>query len=257
MSDPTMPTGDGAFCWNQLNTRDLAASAAFYEGLLGWRVVTETVGGMPMHLFFCGEICVGDLMVLPEDHPAPPHWLSYVRVPDIDAAVARAAAKGATIHLPVMEIPEVGRIAVLGDPRGAVLGLHASDQAPRAPQPILPGTFCWYECMTRDLEGTKAFYADLFGWTSKAQPMAGGFTYHLQHRGADQVAGMMAMEGDLWNGIPDHWMTYVAVSDIEATVAKVEGLGGSVCVPVTDISIGRFAVIQDAVGAVISLFQGA
>jgi len=257
MSAPTMPTGYGAFCWNQLNTKDVAASKAFYEGLLGWRIVEENVGGMPMHLLYAGDSCVGDMMVLPEGLQAPSHWLSYVWVKDIDAVVAKAAAKGATIHLPITAIAEVGRIAVFADPTGAVLGVYASEQAPGDPQPLSPGQFCWYECMTRNLEATKAFYGELFGWTSKAQDMAGEFTYHLQHRGEDQVAGMMAMEGDMWNGIPDHWMAYVAEADIEGTVTKVEGLGGTVCVPVTDIHIGRFAVIQDAVGATVSVFQGA
>lgn len=257
MSAPTMPTGYGAYCWNQLNTPNVAASKAFYEALLGWRVVEETMGGMTMHLLFAGEACVGDMMAMPEGLQAPSHWLSYVWVQDIDAVVAKAAAKGATLHLPVTTIPEVGRIAVFADPRGAVIGVYATEQPVGDPQPMAPGTFCWYECMSRDLESTKAFYGDLFGWTSKAQDMAGGFTYHLQHRGEDQVAGMMAMEGDMWNGIPDHWMAYVAVDDIEATVAKVQSLGGTVCVPVTDIQIGRFAVIQDAVGATLSVFQGA
>lgn len=256
MSEPTMPTGYGAFCWNQLNTPNVAASKAFYEGVFGWRIVEESVGGSPMHLIFNGATMLGDVMAMPPEAPAPSHWLSYVWVKDIDEVVAKAAARGATIFVPVMNIPEVGRIAVFADPKGAVLGVYATEQAPEEPQPLVPGGFCWYECMSRDVEAEKAFYADLFGWTSSAQPMDGGFVYHLQNRGADQVAGMMAMDGDCWEGIPDHWMAYVAVADIEATVAKVAPLGGKVCVPVTDIHIGRFAVLQDAVGATLSVFQG-
>jgi hypothetical protein len=151
----------------------------------------------------------------------------------------------------------VGRIAVFADPKGAILGVYATDREPGSPQPIGPGTFCWYECVNRDLEGELAFYADLFGWTATELPMEGGHRYYLQHRGTDQVAGMMAMDGDSWDGIPDHWMTYVAVADIEATVARVVPLGGAVCVPVTDITIGRFAVLRDPVGATLSVFQGA
>jgi hypothetical protein len=256
MPAPTMPTGFGAFCWNQLNTPDVAASKAFYEGLFGWRIVEESMGGATLYVISSGSTMVGDMMVMPAESTAPSHWLSYVWVKDIGEVVAKAAARGATIFVPVTEIPEVGRIAVFADPRGAVLGVYATDKEPGSPEPIGPGTFCWHECMTRNLEGGKAFYADLFGWTSVAQTMEGGFVYHLQHRGADQVAGMMAMDGDCWEGIPDHWMAYVAVTDIEATVAKVAPLGGTVCVPVTDIHIGRFAVIQDAIGATISVFQG-
>jgi len=256
MSEPTMPTGYGAFCWNQLNTPDLAASKAFYEGLFGWKIVEESMGGMPMHVIFSGTTMVGDIMVMPAEVKTPSHWLSYVWVKDIEEVVAKAKACGAAIFVPVTEIPEVGRIAVFADPKGAILGVYATDKEPGSPQPIGPGTFCWYECMSRDIETEKAFYADLFGWTSAAQPMEGGFVYHLQNRGSDQVAGMMAMDGEGWEGIPDHWTAYVAVPDIETTVAKVKPLGGTVCVPVTDIQIGRFAVIQDAVGATISVFQG-
>lgn len=255
MSEPTMPTGYGAFCWNQLNTPDLAASGAFYEGLFGWRLVEESMGGVPMQLISNGATMVGDVMVMPPEVQAPSHWLSYVWVKDIHEVVAKATARGATILVPVTEIPEVGRIAVFADPRGAILGVYATHKEPESPQPIGPGTFCWYECMNRDVESEKAFYADLFGWTSTAETMEGGFIYHLQHRGADQVAGMMAMDGDCWEGIPDHWMAYVAVVDIEATVAKVGPLGGTVCVPVTDIHIGRFAVLRDPVGATLSVFQ--
>lgn len=257
MAEPTMPTGYGAFCWNQLNTPDVAASKAFYEGLFGWRIVEETLGGMALQVISSGSTMVGDMMAMPAEVQAPSHWLSYVWVKDIDAVLAKAKARGATVYVPVTEIPEVGRIAVFGDPEGAMLGLYASDQPPGEPQPVAAGTFCWYECMSRNVEAEKAFYADLFGWTSTAQTMAGDFVYHLQHRGADQVAGMMAMDGAGWEGVPDHWAAYVAVADIDAAVAKVAALGGTIIVPVTDIQIGRFAVLCDPVGATLSLFQGA
>lgn len=257
MSEKPMPTGYGAFCWNQLNTPDLTASKAFYEGLLGWQILEEAMGGMPMHVITTGTAMVGDVMPLPEEVKTPAHWLSYVWVQDIDRVVARAQALGATVILPVTEIPEVGRIAVFADPRGAMVGVYASAHDPASPQPSGPGTFCWFECATRDLEGLKAFYGDIFGWTAKTETMSGNMQYTLLHRGEDQVAGLMAMEGESWGEIPDHWMAYVAVADIEATVAKVEGLGGVVCVPVTDIGIGRFAVINDPVGAYLSVFQGA
>ena len=257
MSEPTMPTGYGAFCWNQLNTTDLAASKAFYEGLFGWQVSEESMGGLSMHIISSGATMIGEMMAMPPEVKMPSHWLSYVWVKDIHDVVAKASARGAKIFVPVTEIPGVGHIAVFADPKGAILGVYATDKAPGSPEPIGPGTFCWYECMSRDIETEKAFYGDLFGWTSTDQTMEGGHVYHLQHRGIDQVAGMMAMDGPGWEGIPDNWTAYVAVTDIEATVAKIKPLGGSICVPVTDIQIGRFAVLQDPTGAVLSLFQGA
>lgn len=257
MSEQPMPTGFGAFCWNQLNTPDPARSRAFYEGLLDWRIQAHNLGGMDMHVILRGEEMIGDLTVMPEGLQAPSHWLSYVWVQDIEAVVAKAAGLGAKVLLPVTEIPEVGRIAVFQDPRGCQLGVYTSAADPSAPQASGPGSFCWYECATREVAAESAFYGEIFGWTAQASPMPGGFTYTLLHRGSEQVAGMMPMEGDIWAGIPDHWMPYVAVTDLEATLARLPGLGGDLCVPATDIGIGRFAVIKDPLGAPISLFQGA
>jgi len=76
MSEPTMPTGYGAFCWNQLNTPNVAASKAFYEALFGWKIVEESMGGMPMHVIFSGTTMVGDLMVMPSEVKSPSHGLS-------------------------------------------------------------------------------------------------------------------------------------------------------------------------------------
>lgn len=257
MSEPTMPSGFGSFCWNQLNTPDPAASRAFYTGLFGWAFVEERLGGRPVTLISAGERVVGDLERMPEGLKAPSHWLSYVWVADLDAAAAKAVAMGGKLCLPPTEIPEVGRIAVMQDPAGASLGLYASGHPSAGPQPILPGTFCWYECVNRDVPKELAFYGELFGWTSALHPVPGGHPYHLLSRGADQVAGMMPMQGPEWEGIPDHWMAYVAVADIEATVARVLPLGGKVLVPVMDITIGRFAVLMDPLGAALSVFQGA
>lgn len=257
MSEQSMPTGFGAFCWNQLNTPDPARSRAFYEGLLDWHIQEQSLGDMAMQVILRGNDMIGDLMVMPEGLKAPSHWLSYVWVQDIDSVVSKAIQLGAQLQLPITEIPEVGRIAVFLDPRGCQLGVYASGADPSLPQPGGPGTFCWYECATREVATERNFYGELFGWTAQESPMPGGFIYTLLHRGSEQVAGMMPMEGDIWAGIPDHWMPYVAVADLEATLARLPGLNGELCVPATDIGIGRFAVIKDPLGAAISLFQGA
>lgn len=256
MAEKPMPNGYGAFCWNQLNTPDLEASRAFYEGLFGWRLVQDEVAGVPMHLIQNGTGMLGDFMVMPAEVKAPSHWLSYVWVQDIEAVVAKVEALGGSLCLPITEISQVGRIAVLADPQGATLGVYTSGHAPAEAQPSGAGTFCWYECATRDVEALKTFYGGLFGWSPLPQSM-GDFTYTLMQRGDEQIAGIMPMEGPQWDGIPDHWLTYVAVADIEATVARVAGLNGQVCVPVKDIGIGRFAVLMDPLGAVFSVFQAA
>ena len=123
--------------------------------------------------------------------------------------------------------------------------------------PAAAEIFCWHELMTRDVPAARKFYCELLGWTTEEMDMGEMGKYTMFKKGEEQIAGMMAMEGDDWKDVPPHWMNYIAVDDVDAAAARVTELGGSICVPPTDIpDIGRFSVIQDPTGGTISLFQG-
>lgn len=85
--------------------------------------------------------------------------------------------------------------------------------------------------------------------------MGPGRTYTLIRHGGKDNGGMMGMDGSEWKGIPPHWMIYVAVDDVDKTAAQCAKLGGTVCVPPTDIPVGRFAVLNDPQGAAISIYK--
>ncbi|MGD8453091.1 MAG: VOC family protein [Phycisphaerae bacterium] len=120
-----------------------------------------------------------------------------------------------------------------------------------------PGTFCWTELMTRDVEAAKKFYKELIGWKMTDQAVAGTPYTTFAPEGAERsVGGMMQMSGPQFEGLPPHWMPYIAVKDIDDCAKRCTALGGSIRVPPTDIpNVGRFCVIADPTGAVISLFQ--
>ena len=114
------------------------------------------------------------------------------------------------------------------------------------------GTFCWNELATRDLEGAKRFYTELLGWQLKESGAAGA-AYHEIVAGGEHIGGIYQM-GPEYGDAPSHWMAYVAVPDVDARAARVEGLGGKLCVPPTDIpNVGRFCVVTDPSGATLSL----
>lgn len=258
MAAKPMPTGYGTFCWSQLNASDLGVCERFYSGLLGWSILHESVGGMPLTLFLSGKDQVASAMQIPVQGAEPPrsHWMSYVWVQDLEATFAKAGILGATVHVPPTPIPGIGRFAVLGDPGGAVFGVFEQDRDPGTPMPTGPGTFCWYELTTRAGEKSIAFYAALFGWTTQEWPMEAGI-YTLFLNGGEAVAGLMSMAGPEWEGVPNHWMPYLAVSDVDERFAAVTALGGAECVPPTDLpEVGRFAVVNDPAGGVFSLFRG-
>lgn len=118
-------------------------------------------------------------------------------------------------------------------------------------QPDMPkhGEICWSELSTTDVEGCKNFYAEMFGWT-----YSGGKDYQEIHlNGGKQFGGIMQKAPELEN-VPSHWMSYVAVDDIDASIAKAAELGGKVIVPAMEIpGTGRFGVIADPTGAVIAM----
>ncbi|HZQ27024.1 MAG TPA: VOC family protein [Acidimicrobiales bacterium] len=116
----------GAFCWNELNTRDPDRAKAFYAAVFGWEADTQSMGeGGPSYTEFkVGGRSVAGMMDmrgrLPDE--APPHWLVYFAVDDTDQTVATATQQGGMTFMPPMDLP-VGRFAVLGDPEGAVFAV--------------------------------------------------------------------------------------------------------------------------------------
>lgn len=115
------------------------------------------------------------------------------------------------------------------------------------------GKFCWNELMTRDTEGSAKFYSALLGWTPTDSGMA-GYSYTLWKQGETDVGGMMEMPKDVPAAVPPHWMSYVAVDDVDAVAAQVNDLGGTLLVPPQDIpDVGRFCILQDPSGATLGL----
>ena len=114
------------------------------------------------------------------------------------------------------------------------------------------GQFCWNDLGTTDLEAAKKFYTELLGWELRESNDA-GMPYHEIVVGGQHVGGLYQM-GAEQAGMPSHWMTYVAVTDVDDSARRVRELGGKVCVPPTDIpGTGRFCVVTDPTGANISL----
>ncbi len=114
------------------------------------------------------------------------------------------------------------------------------------------GVFSWNELMTTDMPAAKKFYRAALGW--ELQDMNNpGMAYTIAKQGTREVAGMMAMPKDS-PGMPPSWGSYVTVDDVDARVARVESLGGKLCIPPQDIpNVGRFAVIADPQGAMLTM----
>lgn len=116
------------------------------------------------------------------------------------------------------------------------------------------GQFCWNELATKDLDAAKKFYTELLGWELK-ESNAVGMVYNEIVVDGRHIGGLFQMTKEFGDA-PSHWMAYVAVEDVDDAARRVEELGGKVCVPPTDIPhTGRFTVVNDPTGAVISLIK--
>ena len=114
------------------------------------------------------------------------------------------------------------------------------------------GTVHWSELMTHDLEAAKAYYISVCGWQINGIPMPDGSTYYLGMKGETPMAGMMQMNGPQYEGIPAHWMTYLAVDDVDAAVQQTRDAGGEVLQDSFDVGgVGRIAILKDPTGAAI------
>jgi predicted enzyme related to lactoylglutathione lyase len=119
-----MPVPEGVFGWDELITNDIDAAKRFYGDLFGWTTSEMDMGGGKTYtLFQVGETSVAGGMVAEEGQETPPHWYPYLLTPNVDETTAKAKEAGATVYLEPMDVPEVGRFSVLGDPTGATFGL--------------------------------------------------------------------------------------------------------------------------------------
>lgn len=228
----------GAPCWYELTTPDLAASGAFYGGLLGWQIADAGMEGFTYHLASAAGTMVAGLWS-PTD-PMPHFWLCYFAVADCDATVAQAVALGATVHQPPNDIPGTGRFAILGDPQGAGFGIlqplpggtgGAFDQ-------MKTGHGNWHELTTPDPAAALAFYGALFGWTqSSVMPMGELGDYHIIARQGQDIGGIMRPPAP---GLPPNWLPYFGAAGIEAAIAQITASGGTILNGPMEVPGGAF-----------------
>jgi uncharacterized protein len=116
--------GPGALSMNQLNTTDPEAAQRFYTDLFGWRFEEVQGGPAPYHGIYLGARLNGGMMQMPPGQPAPPHWLVYFGIDDIDAAAEQISSSGGRVVVEKMDVPG-GQILVAQDPPGATFALVA------------------------------------------------------------------------------------------------------------------------------------
>lgn len=241
----------GTPCWVDLGSPDLDASVEFYAALFDWDVPAsenvEQTGGY-RRATKGGADVVGMMPLMQEGQP--PAWSTYVSVADANATAAAVSEAGGTTIAEPMDVMGLGAMAIFADPAGAVFGIWQPGTFPGAGLVNEPGALSWNELNTRDVDGAKAFYSAVFGWTFEDNDMGEAGQYTTIGLGEDMVGGILNMdERGVPEQVPAHWQVYFAVEDTDAAVAQVTERGGSVMVPPMEVPAGRFSILLDPHGA--------
>jgi uncharacterized protein len=244
----TVATRIGTFVWHEQVSDDPKQAESFYTQLFGWGTEIFKAPGMDYAMIASGGQTHGGFSKAQEGAP-PPHWLSHVAVESVDETIEEAKKAGGEVAAGPFDMEDVGRMAILKDPQGALVSVYQSHGEDSGGA----GVFVWDELGTTDADGAQRFYEQVFGWTTKDQGEEYG-GYRIFYRGEEQVGGLMKNPDP---SIPAAWTPYVGVEDTDATCKKATELGANAIVEPMDIpNIGRFAILQDPQGAVLGIIKG-
>ena len=216
------------FVWYELCTNDLDGAQAFYEKLLGWTAApfgASNEAASEYRIFSMDGTGIAGVMPLPAGMTTP-FWLGYVGVIDCDASVEKAQNAGATIHR-VMDIPDVGKIALLADPQGVGYAIIQgySDRKNEAFAVGKVGHGNWHELFSPDPVAAFDYYASQYGWTmGTIMPMGPMGDYQIFQADGVDIGGMMRA--------PEHvtpsWGYYFGVDAAADAIARAKAHGGNI-----------------------------
>ncbi|MGW0395481.1 VOC family protein [Streptomyces sp. NPDC003042] len=250
MNGPYKP---GTPCWIDLMVPDQQAALDFYCDLFGWQgeIGPPETGGYSV-CTLKGRPVAGIMKAMNPDgtvpEPMPPTvWTTYLSTDGIDATLKAATNAGGTVMMGPMDVMDLGRMAVITDPTGAVVGLWQPGSFDGAGIVNEHGALIWSELTTRDTDAAAAFYSAILPITTTPSTEEGGEGYTEFKVGGRAVAGIMNMD-KLPPGVPPHWMPYFHVDDVDSIQAATVRAGGSVLAPAFDMVAGRMAVLADPQG---------
>ena len=246
-----MASDYGSFVWCDLMTTDTEAAKKFYGEVAGWG--TQPMEGSP-YVFWMnqGEMIGGTMLISDEmrQHGVKPGWTASVGVEDVDATAAKAAKLGGKIVAPPMDIPDIGRYAIIGDPQGASIAIFKSNgELPGHGGAPRMGEFSWHELMTTDYAAAFDFYSKVFGWEKMQENDMGPMGIYLEYGQKGRQYGGMFTRGPDMPPTPE-WVCYIKVADAKASAETIKRLGGQIMAGPMEVPGGDWIAIgSDPQGA--------
>jgi uncharacterized protein len=248
----------GSFCWFELATTDQAAAKRFYTSLFGWTFNEFPIGADEVYTIFqLNGQDTGAAYTMKREQQAqglPPHWMLYVAVDNADNAGIRAAELGGKLCAPAFDVMDVGRMAVIADPAGAVFSVWQAKKHKGVGITGENGNVCWADLSTPDSAAARRFYHELFDWNFvEGEKDTSGYLHIKNH---EQFIGGVPAASQRDPSVPPHWLIYFQVADCDASTRKAKDQNAKVLSGPHDLeTVGRFAILKDHQGAAFALFQ--
>jgi uncharacterized protein len=233
--------------WVDLATPDPAAARDFYSKVFGWDIEVNPdpqYGGYG-RAKIDGRDVAGIGGTQSPDQPAA--WNVYIGTEDVDGLANRVANAGGTVVAAPFDVGDQGRMAVFQDPTGAFISAWQSTRMGGF-QTTGQGAFGWADLNARGVRSALPFYEQVFGWRLKptgsdAQP------YTEFQVDGESIAGATEMDPMVPAGVPNYWMAYFTVDDVDAAHRRAIDAGATERVPPLDFPGGRMSIISDPQGA--------
>ncbi|MER6780063.1 MULTISPECIES: VOC family protein [unclassified Streptomyces] len=247
------PYQAGTPCWIDLMVPDQQAALDFYRDLFGWQgeIGPAETGGYSV-CTLKGKPVAGIMRASNPDgtvpDPMPPTvWTTYLATDSIDSTLKSVTDAGGTVMMGPMDVMDLGRMAVISDPTGAVVGLWQYGTFAGAGIVNEHGALIWNELSTGDTGAAAAFYSAVLPMGTAKSQMPGAEEYTEFTVAGRAIGGMMDLAA-MPTGVPPHWLPYFAVDDVDSVQAAAVRAGGAVKAPAFDMAAGRMAVLADPQG---------
>lgn len=249
------PTGSqipGKFVWRDLFTDDVRSCRKFYTDLFGWEFDPPMYDSLYATIRHRG-VPIGAMVYTRRLEAAQPvsQWISYLSVPDVDAAALEITRSNGRVVRGPLDISRRGRIAIVIDPQGAPLGLICSSSGDPVDRKPDAGEWLWTELFASDPPAAVSWYARFTGSTYDSTTLTGQQQYYYLKRDGKARGGVLGIQ---WKNVRPNWLPYILVDDPAASVEKARMLGATVILePRMDVRNGSVGVIADPSGAAVAL----
>jgi predicted enzyme related to lactoylglutathione lyase len=239
----------GKLVWADLYTGDVEASLKFYQNTFGWTVKAFAKEQAKYHLLYDDGLAIAGVLARDSQRNKTDNalWVGSIDTDNVSSRSDLAAKNNATIIMAPHTFKIYGKRAVLADPQGGVIALLELDLTNKNHKKIST-KWDWAQLFSTNTKQAALFYQDAFDYTIESVNEKDDNFFLIQ---ADMVQASIVKLPESFEQ-RDRWVNFIAVSNLNTTIAKATANGATVIYQPADKGL---AIISDPNGALLGLTQ--